>query len=69
MTVSALPKDAAGAQLATSVASLTTSLAAAAGKPQAASMSAALDQANRELVYHYLDTGRLVAATILSTMT
>lgn len=69
MTVSASPKDSSGAFLTTAVASLTTAVAAAAGKPHAASLSAALDQANRELVYHYLDVGRLNAATILSTMT
>ena len=69
MTVSASPKDSAGAALSASVTALSTALTAAVGKPQYASMSAALDQAQRELVYHYLDVGRLIAANILSTMT
>lgn len=69
MTVSASPKDSDGAALSAKVTSLVTSVAAAAGKPQAASMSATLDQTQRELVYHYLDVGRLTASNILSTMT
>jgi hypothetical protein len=69
MTVTASPKDSDGAAKATAVAALATIATAAAGKPQAASISAALDQSQRELVYHYLNVGRLTAANILSTMT
>lgn len=69
MTVSASPKDSDGAALNVKVTGLSTAVTAAAGKPQAASLSAALDQTQRELVYHYLDVGRLTAANILSTMT
>lgn len=69
MTVTPSTKDADGSTLNTKVTALQTTATAAAGKPQAAAISAALDQAQRELVYHYLDTGRLTAANILSTMT
>lgn len=69
MTVSPSPKDTSGTLLNTNVALLSTAVTAAAGKAHASSLSAALDQAQRELVYHYLDIGRLQAATILSTMT
>lgn len=69
MTVSASPKDSDGAALSTKVTALSTTVTAASGKAQAASLSAALDQTQRELVYHYLDVGRLTAANILSTMT
>jgi hypothetical protein len=67
MAVTPRPNDAAGAVLATNV----TTMAATPVKStaQAAAVAAALDQAQRELVYHYLDVGRLTAANILSTMT
>lgn len=69
MTVKPSAKDTDGAGLDTKVTSLSATATASAGKPQAASISAALDQAQRELVYHYLNIGRLSAANILSTMT
>lgn len=69
MTVTASPKDSDGAALSTKVTALAATASAAAGKTQAASISAALDQTQRELVYHYLNIGRLTAANILSTMT
>lgn len=69
MTVTPSAKDSDGAALNTKVTSLSTAVTAAAGKAQAPSLSAALDQAQRELVYHYLDTGRILASTILSTLT
>lgn len=69
MAVTASPKDSDGARLTTAVTSLSTAATAAAGKAHQASLAAALDQSQRELVYHYLDTGRLLASNILSTMT
>lgn len=69
MTVKPSAKDSDGGALDVKVTSLAATATASAGKPQAAAISAALDQAQRELVYHYLDTGRLTAANILSTMT
>lgn len=69
MTVGPSAKDSDGAALSTKVTNLSTAVTAAAGKAHAASLSAALDQTQRELVYHYLNVGRLTAANILSTMT
>lgn len=69
MAVTASPKDSDGSRLATAVTSLATAATAAAGKAHQASLAAALDQSQRELLYHYLDSGRLQASTILSTMT
>jgi hypothetical protein len=71
MTVTAYPKDIDGSNLSAAVTTLTTQLAAIASTSNAtkAALTAKLDQAQRELVYHYLDTGRLTAANILSTMT
>ena len=69
MTVSALPRAADGAALATKVTALSTQATALANGSAKFAAQAALDRAQRELVYHYLDTGRLTAANILSTMT
>jgi hypothetical protein len=69
MTVSASSKDSDGALLQTKIAALSTAVTAAVGKAHYAALSAALDQAQREAVYHFLDTGRLLASSILSTMT
>lgn len=69
MTVKPSAKDTAGADLDTKVTTISTASTAAAGKAHAASLNASLDQAQRELVYHYLNIGRLSAANILSTMT
>lgn len=48
--------------------SLNTKLTVTTGTVQKEAMKVKLDQLQRELVYHYLDTGRLTAANILSTM-
>ncbi len=71
MTVSARPRDFAGAHLQTKVADLTAVLAALPAASASAKNAAAveLDLAQRELLYHYMSTGRLLAANILSTMT
>lgn len=69
MAVKPSPKDSDGTLLDTKVTSLSASATAAAGKAHAPALSAALDQTQRELVYHYLNIGRLQASTILSTLT
>ncbi len=69
MTVSASSKDTDGAFLQTKIAALSTAATAAAGKAHQAALAAALDQAQREAVIHFMDHGRLTAANILSTMT
>lgn len=63
------PKDNNAAELTTKISGLQTSVNNSSGKANAASLAAALDQSQRELVYHYMETGRLTAASILSTMT
>jgi uncharacterized membrane protein len=68
MTVTANPRDSEGARLATIVTNLTATLASAGGKAHAPAIAAALDQAQRELVLHYLMVGRITAATVLSTL-
>lgn len=71
MTVSPRQGDTAGTLLNTNVSALSaaaTAISAASTSAKAAA-AAALDQAQRELVYHYLSVGRLTAANILSTMT
>lgn len=71
MAVKPFPKDNVGAELDTKVTNLTSTAnaihPASAGAKAAA--AAALDQAQRELVNHYMTNGRLSAATILSTLT
>jgi hypothetical protein len=69
MTVSASAKDPDGRLLQANIAALQTAVNAAFGKAHYAALSAQLDQLQRESVYHFLDTGRLTAANILSTMT
>ena len=68
MTVTANPRDSEGVRLAAAVATLQTAKNLAVGKPHGPSLEAALDQAQRELVLHYVMVGRLNAASILSTM-
>ena len=71
MTVTAYPKDVAGAVLQTKVANAQTafnSISPASASAKAAAATA-LDQAQREAVEHYLATGRITAASILSTLT
>lgn len=69
MTVSASSKDSDGRQLQANIAALQTRVTAATGKSQAAALNAQLDQLQRELVAHFMNVNRLVAASILSTMT
>lgn len=69
MTVSASARDTDGRQLQAAIAALQTRATAATGKAQFAALSAQLDQIQRESVHHFLNVGRLNAASILSTMT
>ena len=69
MTVSAYPKDSAGAALSAKVTALSTQATALGNGPAKVAAAALLDQTQRELVYHYMAQGRLTAASILSTMT
>lgn len=71
MAVTAYPKDVVGANLATKVTQLTTtvnSIGASSVSTKAAAQ-AALRQAQVELVDHYMAVGRLDPASILNTMT
>jgi len=68
MAVKPAPRDSVGAVLDTAVTNLITASNAAANKAHAAALAAALDQAQRELVNHYMMIGRITAATILSTL-
>lgn len=69
MTVSAHPRDAAGASVQAAITSLTSKLTITSGTMQVYQMNVKLDQLQRELVNHYMNVGRLNAASILSTMT
>ncbi len=69
MTVTASPKDIDGMNVNTKVANLTAAVAAVSSPLTKAAVSQVLDQTQRELVNHYMETGRLTAANILSTMT
>ena len=69
MTVSPFPKDAAGVLLQSNITALTTAIGVTTSTVHKYQMQVQLDQLQRELVAHYLDVGRLVAANILSTMT
>lgn len=68
MAVTPNPKDNDGRLLQANVNALQIATNAASGKSHFAALSAQLDQAQRELVSHFLNVGRLQAASILSTM-
>jgi hypothetical protein len=69
MSVTAKSNDAAGALLDSKISTLTASASAApAGSVQAASLTAATAAAQLETVQHYLSTGRIVPATVISTL-
>lgn len=69
MTVGPNPRNQDSLALDAAVTKLTAAVAATKSTAHGAAMAAALDKAQRELVLHYLDVGRLSAANILSTMT
>ena len=68
MTVTASSRDPDGLLLQTQITALTSQIAVTSSSLTKHSMSLKLDQLQRELVAHYLDTGRILAATILSTL-
>lgn len=69
MTVTPRVGDTAGTLLQSNITALTAQIAVTSSTLHKAAMQTQLDQLQRELVYHYLDANRLIAATILSTMT
>lgn len=69
MAVVARSQDLDGKALDARIASLTASLAATSSTLTKHTLALLLDQAQREAVIHYLEHNRLVAATVLSTMT
>lgn len=69
MTVSAHPRDAAGASVQAAITALTTKLTITSSAGAVNQMNVKLDQLQRELVAHYMNVGRITAAGILSTMT
>jgi hypothetical protein len=66
MTVTAHPRDDAGRQKQAEVTSLQANVVT--GTLAKAHLDQKLDQAQRELVIHYMGNGRLSAASILSTL-
>lgn len=68
MTVGVPQGDSNAALLQANINALNSKLGVTTGTLQREHMKAKLDQYQRELVYHYLNTGRLVASSILSTM-
>lgn len=69
MTVTARQSDTDGLLLQANITALTAQIVITSGTLHKYQMQLQLDRLQRELVYHYLDTGRLNAANILSTMT
>lgn len=69
MTVSPRVGDTAGTLLNSNITALNSQITLTSSALHKASMMAQLDQLQRELVYHYLDVNRLLASSILSTMT
>lgn len=68
MTVGVPQGDSNAALLQSNINALNTKLGITTGTLHVEAMKRRLDQLQRELVYHYLNTGRLNAANILSTM-
>lgn len=68
MTVTAHPKDPSGQALDTKISNLTTAQAAVSSTLTKERLTNDLDAAQREAVNHYMERGRIKAATILSTL-
>lgn len=68
MTVTAFPKDVAGQVKQAAVTTLQTAVNKTANGPTGAYLAAELDKAQRELVFHFFDNGRLLPATVRTTM-
>lgn len=67
MTVTAIPRDTHGTLLQSKITELGNSIVSS--SLTKAAVAAQLDQQQRELVNHFMSNGRLLASTILSTMT
>lgn len=68
MTVTASPKDVAGQNLQTKITSITAQAALVKTTSTAVALAAALDQSQREAVYHFIEHGRLPTASMILTM-
>lgn len=68
MTVTAHPKDHDAMTLKANIDALVAKAAVTSSTLTLSAMNAKLDQLQRELVIHYIEIGRLNAASILSTM-
>jgi hypothetical protein len=68
MTVVAYPKDPDAVLLQANINAITTQLNNTSSTLVKETIRLKLDQLQRELVYHYMDVGRITAATILSTL-
>ena len=68
MTVLATSKDPDGLLLQTQITALNTQINNTASTLTKESLRIKLDQLQRESVYHFLDVGRITAATVLSTL-
>lgn len=68
MTVLATSKDPDGLLLQTQITALNTQINNTASTLTKESLRIKLDQMQREAVYHFLDVGRITAATVLSTL-
>lgn len=68
MAVTARSTDVDGKLLQANITSLTAQIAVTSSALHKAAMNAQLDQLQREAVYHFLDVGRITAATVLSTL-
>jgi hypothetical protein len=68
MAVTASPKDSDGVLLQSNITALTTAINTTTSPLHKYQMQLQLDQLQRELVNHYLDTRRILASTILSTL-
>lgn len=68
MTIVAFPRDTVGVNLQTQINTLTTAINNMGSALTKHAMSLQLDLLQRQLVGHYLDVGRITAASILSTL-
>lgn len=68
MAVGSHPKDASGLALDTKIVNLTAALAAVGNGPAKVRLTDDLAAAQREAVVHYMNIGRISAATVLSTL-
>lgn len=68
MSVTARPNDTGGSSLDTKIANITAAKAATTSTALKEHLAVQLDRAQQEAVIHYMEHGRITAATILSTL-